>query len=285
MTTLRSIAFGILLYASLILFLIVFLPIFLVSGDDFAWRMTRVWGRTGMRLQKWITGTDVIFEGLENIPAGASVIASKHESYWETMAYTAVLDRPAFILKKELMRIPLFGTYMRRLGMIPVDRTRRGATMASMMAGARKAIAEGRPIVIFPEGTRTPPGTIGEPRPGVYLIAAELGLPIVPAALNSGTFWPKKHGPYRGGTIRVRFLPPIAPGLGRPELLARVKTDIAGAAFDLLAAAHHENPKLPASPDVAAALAAGALQSRATTASSQRSVNPSAAISAKEERT
>jgi 1-acyl-sn-glycerol-3-phosphate acyltransferase len=126
MIAVRSAAFGVLLYGYLILFLLVFLPVFHFSGDDFAWRMTRRWGRSAMRLHRFVVGTDAAFEGVANIPAGASIVASKHQSYWETLSFVTVLDRPAFILKQELMRIPLFGTYMRRLGMIPVDRTRRG---------------------------------------------------------------------------------------------------------------------------------------------------------------
>ncbi|WP_152045052.1 lysophospholipid acyltransferase family protein [Aureimonas psammosilenae] len=285
MKAIRSSLFAVLLYGSLALFLIVFLPLFLVFDDDFAWRKTRAWGRLGMWLQRVVVGTDVVVEGIEKVPPGASIVASKHESFWETMALTALLDRPAFILKKELTQIPLFGTYLRRLGMIPVDRTRRGATMASMMEGARKAAAQGRPIVIFPEGTRTQPGEVGEPRPGVYMIYAELGVPIVPVALNSGTFWPKRHGLYQPGTIRVRFLPPVEPGLDRPTLLSRVRTEMEGACFELLKAAHDERADLPVSPLVATALAEGRVQSRATTSASQRSESPSAAISAKEERT
>lgn len=283
MTAIRSILFGILLYGYLILFLVVFLPIFLVASDGFAWTMTRRWGRSAMRLHRVVVGTKVAFEGLDHVPAGASIVASKHQSFWETLAFVTVLDRPAFILKKELMTIPLFGTYMRRLGMIPVDRTRRGATMASMMAGARKAVGAGRPIVIFPEGTRTRPGEIADPRPGVYMLQAELGVPVIPAALNSGVFWPKKTGHCRPGTIRVRFLPPIAPGLARPPFLERLKEAVEGAALDLLRTAYDERPDMPMSSAVAEAL--GVARSRATTASSQRSVSPSAAISANEDRT
>ncbi len=283
MLVVRSIAFGVLVYAGLLLFLLVFLPFFLVSSDEFAWKWTQRWGRSSMWLHRAVVGADTSFDGLENIPAGASIIASKHQSFWETLAFVATLDRPAFILKKELMGIPLFGSYLRRLGMIPVDRSRRGATMASMIEGARRAVGEGRPIVIFPEGTRTLPGEGAEPRPGVFVLYSELGVPVVPAALNSGLFWPRRTGHYRPGTIHVRFLPAIPPGLARPELLQRIRTAVEDAAVDLLRVAYAERPDLPKSAAVAEALATG--RSRMTTASSQRSASPSAAISANEERT
>lgn len=285
MTAVRSAAFGVLLYGYLILFLLVFLPVFRFSGDDFAWEMTRRWGRSAMRLHRFVVGTDASFDGLANVPAGAAIVASKHQSYWETLGFVTVLDRPAFILKKELMRLPLFGTYMRRLGMIPVDRTRRGATMQSMMEGARRAAAQGRPIVIFPEGTRTKPGVAADPRPGVFFLCDELKVPVIPAALNSGLYWPRDKGLYRPGTIRVRFLPALPQGLARPDFLQRLKRDMEGAALELLARAHADDPDLPLPQAAAEALAGETLQSRATTASSQRSVSPSPTISANEERT
>ncbi|KQT53969.1 MULTISPECIES: lysophospholipid acyltransferase family protein [unclassified Aureimonas] len=238
MTTIRSLAFSVLFYAFMALYLIVFLPIFAVSTTSFAWSITRVWARMSLGLFRIVVGTHAEFTGKANIPKTAAIIAPKHQSYWETLALVPELERPAFILKKELMRIPLFGWYAARLGMIPVDRTRRGATLASMLDGATKAAAEGRHIVIFPEGTRTAPGETTSYKSGAFFLYDKLGLPVVPAGLNSGLYWPKKKGPYRPGTVRVAFQPAIEPGLDRTEFTARLEAAIEGSSTDLLRQAY-----------------------------------------------
>lgn len=245
MTKFRSAAFTAILYTYLACYLIVFLPIFFVTSDRVAWAITKNWARSNLALMRLVVGTRAVFTGRENIPAGPAIIAAKHQSYWETMALLPELHRPTFILKRELTRIPLFGAYLRRLGMIPVDRARGGAALSSMLEGAARAVAEGRQIVIFPEGTRTAPGADAPYRSGVYYLYAHLGLPVVPVALNSGLFWPKSTGAYRAGTIAVTFLPPIPPGLDRDALLARLKGTIDAVSNDLAHQALRENPSLP----------------------------------------
>ncbi|KQT44404.1 hypothetical protein ASG43_13700 [Aureimonas sp. Leaf454] len=255
MTTLRSLAFGVLFYSFMALYLIVFLPIFAVSSVDFAWKITRAWARLSLRLLRVVVGTRAEFTGKEHLPRGPAIITPKHQSYWETLALVPELKRPAFILKKELMSIPLFGWYARRLGMIPVDRSRRGASLSSMLVGAKRAAEEGRHIVIFPEGTRTQPGEKAEYKHGAFFLYAQLGLPVVPAGLNSGLYWPKKSGPYRPGTVRVAFQPAIEPGLERAEFVERLKIGIEESSVELLRQAYRDPDAPPMTPAVAARLA------------------------------
>jgi 1-acyl-sn-glycerol-3-phosphate acyltransferase len=133
-----------------------------------------------------------------------------------------MLGRPAAVVKRELTDIPAWGWVARRYGVIPVDRSGGAATLRRMLAAARAALAEGRPILIFPEGTRVEPGNQPPLQPGFAGLYRALGLPVVPIALDSGRLWPRRRFAKRAGIVTMRFGEPIPPGLPRAEIEARV---------------------------------------------------------------
>ena len=168
-------------------------------------------------------GTKVEWRGREKLPAGPCIVACKHQSLWETFALFMLLPDPTYVLKRELMWLPLFGWLATKARMIPIDRGSHTKALASMTAAARREAARGRQIVIFPEGTRRPPGAKPRYLPGVAFLYAELGLPCVPIALNSGLFWPRRSLRRHPGTVLVEVLDPIPPGLEKREFLMRLQ--------------------------------------------------------------
>jgi 1-acyl-sn-glycerol-3-phosphate acyltransferase len=179
-----------------------------------------LWVRSVAWIERAILGLDYRVLGRENLPGGGGfIVAAKHQSTYETMKIHLLLHDPAIVLKKELLRIPIWGRFLTRTGMIPIDRASGRRALDAMMNAARKARKEERPIVIFPQGTRVAPGQKRSYKGGVAALYAALDLPIVPLALNSGLFWPRQ-GLKRGGTVTFSFLAPIAPGLEPEAALA-----------------------------------------------------------------
>ena len=238
MIFLRSLVFNVLFYLNLIARMVFLSPQFFLGSEDQAWRVVRDWASSSLWLLDKVAGVRSSIGGYENVPAGAIIIAAKHQSFWDVFALLPHLDRPTFILKKELMGIPLFGAYARRLAMIPVDRSKRSAAIASMVDGAKRAAAEGRQIFIFPEGTRTVPGAAPDYKQGVFRLYDSLGLQVVPVALNSGLYWPRRSVVRRPGTIRAEILPAIESGLARDMFIGRLRSTIETASDDLLAQAY-----------------------------------------------
>jgi 1-acyl-sn-glycerol-3-phosphate acyltransferase len=142
------------------------------------------------------------------------------------MAFAVLLHEPTYVLKKELIRIPFFGWFLARAEMIAVDRRAGAAALRQVVAGAERVAAMGRPLVIFPEGTRTPVGSRQPYQPGIAAIYERLGRPVIPVALNSGLFWARRSFVKRSGTITIEFLPPIEPGLPRRAFLAELEKRI-----------------------------------------------------------
>ena len=210
----RSLAFNALFYLNLIVRMIVALPT-IALPSVFILRVLRAYARSSLWLLRVVCGVNVEWRGRDKLPQGAYIVACKHQSAWETFALFMVLPNPTFVLKRELMWIPLFGWLATKSGMIPIDRGARATALARMTARARQKIADGRQIVIFPEGTRRPPGAEPHYLPGVAHIYTETGIPCVPVALNSGLFWPRRTLRRYPGTVLVEILDPIAPGLER----------------------------------------------------------------------
>jgi len=211
---LRSLAFHAAFYLVTALFLIVALPLFLAPR---AW-VIRAWklhARTIILLLRLIAGVRIEVRGRKHLPEGACIVASKHQSAWDTIAPMAYLSSPAVILKQELLRIPLYGWFAQKMGMIPVRRDRGAVALREMARAARSRAADGRQIFIFPEGTRRAPGASPDYKPGVVLLYDELDVPCVPLALNSGLFWPRRSWRLYPGTVIMEFLPPIPPRLPR----------------------------------------------------------------------
>lgn len=193
-------------------------------------------------MERVILGLDYRLIGRERLPTeGGYIIAAKHQSTWETMQLHLIFDDPAIVLKRELMRIPIWGWYAAKAGMIPVDRGSPTAALRSMVRNAQPVIKQQRPIAIFPQGTRTAPGAKAPYRPGVAMLYEKSGLPVVPVALNSGVFWPRHGFIKKPGTITVEILEPIPPGLSRSALMARLESDLEAASDRLLAESMAEN--------------------------------------------
>ncbi len=224
MLVLRSVAYNALFYLNLILHILVAIPTFLLPRGAFM-AIAKSWGRTSNALLA-VAGISVALRGLEKIPPGALLVASKHQSFWEAFTLLTLFDDPAFIVKRELMWIPFFGWLLWKADQVPVDRKAKGGAMAGMIASARKALGTGRQIVIFPEGTRTAPGAPPAYKSGVTHLYVAAGVPCLPVALNSGLFWPRRKFLRRPGTIVLEVLDPIPPGLDREEFAARLEREI-----------------------------------------------------------
>ena len=206
--------------------------------------MAKIWGRSSVWLLRVICGTKVEFRGLEKLSKGAVIVAAKHQSTCETFALLRHFEDFTFIVKRELMWIPIFGWCMWRAGMIPVDRGAGSQALADMTVRARREIRGGRQLIIFPEGTRRAAGAEPRYKFGVAQLYAEIGVPCVPVALNSGLFWPRRAFLRYPGTIVVEFLDPIPPGLGKDAFFARLQSDIETATARLVAEGRAELSRL-----------------------------------------
>lgn len=250
MLVVRSLAFNILFYVVTAIVAIVGLPV-LVSHRA-THRYARNWGRLSLWLLRVVAGTRVEFRGMENIPPGPIVIAAKHQSTLETVALTVAFDRFTYVLKRELMWIPLFGWYLGRAGMVPIDRSKGPRAMAALNEAAADAIRDGRQLIIFPEGTRRPAGAPPAYKQGLSHLYVALGVPCLPVALDTGLYW-RRHGFRRmPGIAVIEMLPAVPHGLARLDFLAEVQNRIETASDALLAQARAELASrglpLPASP-------------------------------------
>ncbi|MBZ0215934.1 MAG: 1-acyl-sn-glycerol-3-phosphate acyltransferase [Fimbriimonadaceae bacterium] len=225
MILLRAHIFNLVFYANLIVFMFGSLPL-LVAPRKWLVSMLKVWANASMWWHRVIVGTKVEFRNIGRIPDGPLLVASKHQSLWETFALFTIFDDPAIVLKRELMWIPLLGWFCRKLNMIPVDRAEGARSLRHMIARAKEETAKGRQVIIFPEGTRTAPGAAPQYRGGIVLMYQLLGLPCLPVALNSGWFWPRRKSIRYPGTIIVDILNPIPAGLAKSDFLARIEHDI-----------------------------------------------------------
>lgn len=230
----RSILYNALFYLNLGILLIVAIPTIAMPRRAVL-GMAKLWGRTSVWLLRAVCGTRVEFRGVEKIPQGPLIVAAKHQSTWETFALLKLFDEPTFIVKRELMWIPVFGWCMWRGGMIPVDRGAGSQALMDMTRRARSEIRSGRQLFIFPEGTRRAAGAEPRYKFGVAHLYAEIGVPCVPVALNSGLFWPRRSFWRYPGTIVVEFLDPIPPGLAKDAFFARLQDDIETATARLIA--------------------------------------------------
>ncbi|MDI1288249.1 MAG: lysophospholipid acyltransferase family protein [Reyranella sp.] len=164
--------------------------------------------------------------GLENLPAGPVIIASKHQSTWETLAFALLFPNAAIVLKRDLLFIPVVGWAMARAGHIGVERGDGASALRGLVRQAKAAVAEGRSILIFPEGTRTPVGSQPPYQVGTAALYRQLGIPVVPVALNSGVFWGRRKFIKWPGVIDVELLQAIPPGLDRKTFMATLRERI-----------------------------------------------------------
>jgi 1-acyl-sn-glycerol-3-phosphate acyltransferase len=243
MLFLRSLLFNILFYANLTVLVIGGLPT-MIFGRAAILELARIWGRSSLWLLDKICGLKVEFRGVENLPQKGCIVAAKHQSIWETFALTTQLRDFTFILKRELTFLPLFGQYLLRADQIAIDRKSRSVALRQLLEQASMAIAEGRAIFIFPEGTRRPAGAPPHYRSGVSHLYVAANAPCVPVALNSGLFWPRRSFLRRPGTVTVEFLPAIEPGLPNGEFARLLQERIEAASNRLIAEALAKDPGL-----------------------------------------
>ncbi len=186
----------------------------------------RHWARTVLAGLRPLAGIAWRIEGA--LPTeGAALLAAQHQSAFETVLWAALLPEFCYVVKRELMQVPLFGTLLRVSGMISVDRAAGASAMRAMLRAGAVAAVEGRQIVIFPEGTRVAPGVYAPLHPGIAALAARTRLPVIPVVTNSGRYWGRNAFRKCPGTIRVTLLPALPAGLARDELLRRLEAAFA----------------------------------------------------------
>jgi len=232
----RAFLFNVLFYVTTVLFLGLGSPL-LFGPRSWAMAALALHARTELWLLKVIVGTKLEVRGREKLPKGACLVASKHQSAWETFALIPLFRDPAYLMKRELFWIPFHGWFSYKFKMIPVDRDKGPTALRRMLAEAKTRASAGREIIIFPEGTRRAHGAPPDYKTGVFLLYEALQIPCVPVALNSGLFWPRRSLKRYPGTIIVEFLDPIPPGLSKREFLPRLQDTIETASNRLIAEA------------------------------------------------
>jgi 1-acyl-sn-glycerol-3-phosphate acyltransferase len=213
----------------------------------------RYWAMAGLKLHAriatWllhvIVGTKMEVRGRENLPEGPVLVVAKHQSTWDTFALIPLFDDPAIILKDELKWIPFYGWFCVKFEHILVKRDKAAVALKAMVADAKDRVADGRQVLIFPEGTRTAPGAPPDYKPGYLALYDALAVPCVPVALNSGLFWPRRKFMRYPGTIVVSFLPPVPPGLPRKVAKERIESALEAESRSLIAEARMDSPTAP----------------------------------------
>jgi len=233
-TLIRSAIFSLCFWVWSVIMNLAFLPM-LAFNRIWIVRGQTLWTRGIIFLMRNIIGLKIEIRGRENIPKGAGLIACKHQSAFETMAFHELLKDPAMVLKKELLNIPVYGWYCQKTRMIAVDRKGHASALKAMIAQAQEALDDDRPIVIFPEGTRSPIDSDLPYQPGIAALYSRLNVPVVPIALNTGLFWPRKKFVCKPGTLVIHFLPAIEPGLKRKDFMEKLKDDIESNSVSLVA--------------------------------------------------
>lgn len=235
-TYIRSALFLVWFATISVLFHLVCLPLLLLPAR-YTCEAARIWARTVLLGLNGFAGLGVEIRG--SVPEGGLIVASKHFSAWETIALMAILRHPSMVMKQSLLRLPVNGWYSRKMHMLAIDREGGAGAIRSMASGAAAVMADGRPVVIFPEGTRKKIHANADYKPGVAALYSQLRRSCVPVAHNSGLFW---TGGFlrRPGTIVVEFLEPIPPGLKRGEFMTVLQERIERATAKLLAKGERE---------------------------------------------
>lgn len=226
-----SILFNILFYFWTFLIVISALPAF-IFGRHWVHNAARRWGQ-GVTLLLRLVRIQVEIRGQQHLSSDPVIVASKHQSAWETTMIEFLVPDAVIILKRELTLIPLFGQLLVKAGMISIDRTKGRDVIPQMVKGALDAKEQGRSTFIFPEGTRTAPGERGIYRYGTYALYKGTGMTVIPATHNAGFFWPRRKFSRFPGKIIFEFLPPIEPGLSEKDFLKKLADTIEDASEKL----------------------------------------------------
>ena len=224
MIGLRSLVFNFVFYGFTTALALLMLPALVLPRGAYT-VIARLWATIVDRLLVAIVGVRIEVRGAERL-RGARLIACKHQSAWETIALNRLLADPCFVLKRELTWIPVFGWYLLKTRQVVVDRSGGARALKAMLRDARAAVAAGRQVVIFPEGTRVEPGLTRPYQAGVVALYRHLGVPVVPVAVNSGLAWGRRAFVKLPRLIVLSVLEPIPPGLGRRDFTARLQAAI-----------------------------------------------------------
>lgn len=225
MTLIRSTLFNISFWLLIAVLGLTALP-FVLLRPSLAFPVSRIWASSTLFLLKLFCGITYEVKGKEYIPQDAALIASKHQSAWDTVIFWMLVPRPNYVLKKELIYLPIFGWYLLFLKSIHIDRKSGGAAVKKMLKQAAARIQEKSQIVIFPEGTRIAPGAASTFHPGVAALYQHLNVPVVPVGLNSGYYWSRNAFTKKPGKITIEFMPPIMPGLKSRDFLKTLEETI-----------------------------------------------------------
>lgn len=248
MIILRSLVFQFLFFGWTALIAVLMTPL-LLAPRRWMQRGAKVWVDVGFLLMRLIVGLRLELRGAQYLPpSGAALVVCKHQSMWDTLVFHHVLRDPIYILKQELARVPFFGWAVMKSGCVAVDRGAGAKALRQMAEGAKAALLRGSQVVIFPEGTRTAPGASAPYHSGVALLTG-LGVPVIPAALNSGLFWRRHTFLRHPGTIVLEFLPPLPADMDRKTAMRELESRIEAASHRLL------DEALAHAPHLAAALA------------------------------
>jgi 1-acyl-sn-glycerol-3-phosphate acyltransferase len=242
----RALLFNVAFYLNTLVQVLLWSPVLLLPRR-FIWKAVHSWAMVTHWLLRTICGTRIAIRHPERIPIGPAIVAPKHQSAWETYTLADLLSDPVFVFKRELVWIPIFGWYVAKARMIPVQRGARAAALASVTKRAHEEIRAdgGRQIIMFPEGTRRAVGAEPAYKYGVVHLYEQLGVPCVPVALNAGVYWPRRSLSIRPGKIVMEFLEPIPPGLDKDEFMERLQTSIETATARLVAEAEAELGEKP----------------------------------------
>ena len=225
MLWLKSFVFTIIFYLYTLFLCILLLPT-LVSRRA-SYLLPTVWAWSVPYLIRFFCGIRIKVEGLENIPKGRGyIVASKHQSALETIILFNYVPKLLYILKRELLLVPVASWYFIRMKYIFIDRSGGAKTMRSMTKAAKERLNEGMNLGIFPEGTRTAPGTKKPYNPGVAFLYDQLKVPVLPVAVNTGHVWPKNKIIKHAGVATIKFLPVIPSGLDKRVFLDRLYNEI-----------------------------------------------------------
>lgn len=233
MMTLRSILFIVWIYLTMAILAVVCLP-FIIFSKRMAVETVRFWIKSTRMSLRVFCGIKTEIRGIENIPEGKLIWASKHQSMYDAFVPWLVLDHPAIIIKKELLWYPFFGWYAWRTDMIGIDRAGGSKTLRNMIDASRERMEAGRQLLIFPEGTRQKPGATPKYRPGVFGLYHELDVPVVPVATNIGLCWPRRGVLRRPGTVVIEVLPIIETGMAKKPFMEKLESTIEPACERLL---------------------------------------------------
>ena len=237
MIFIRSILFNIFFYGITALFCIIFIPTLFFSRKTILW-VTHFWLGTVARIEKHILGLSFEVRGQEHIPLdGSYILAAKHQSAYETLKLHHLVGDPTVVLKKELLSIPLFGTFLNKLGVIAINRKNKEDAIKSIIEGAQRMNEQKRPVVIFPQGTRVAPHITTKEKPykgGILKMYDNTDMPIIPLALNSGLFWGRNSFFKKPGIVIFEFLPPIETGLDNKKVMSVLENTLEAKTIELM---------------------------------------------------